>query len=167
MADYYGTVAEADAYHEARGNGAVWDGADVEEADKIVALLLASEWVDQNYGASFDGYKTGERVQLREWPRTNAFDVYKKTITGVPVEVEHATYEVALQQIRQNGSLFKTWTASKDIKQVSVDGAISVTFAGASSLTDVQISIPKIGAILAPVLTGQAVSHASGRVSRI
>lgn len=167
MTDYYGTVAGADAYHLARGNSAVWDDDDVDDAEKEVALLLASEWLDQNYGSSFHGTKTGKRDQLREWPRDNAYDAYGVVIFGIPVEIERATYEVALQQIRQNGSLFKTWIAGKDIKSVSVDGAISVTYAGANSLADVQISIPKIGGILAPILTGEAVSHVSGRTSRI
>lgn len=167
MADFYGTVAGADAYHLARGNSAVWDAGDVDDVEKTAALLLASEWIDFNYGPSFDGYKTENRDQLREWPRTDAYDQWGVLIAGVPPEIERATYEVALQQIRQNGSLFKTWIASKDIKSVSVDGAISVTFAGAASFGDVQITIPKISGILAAILTGQGFSNASGRTSRI
>lgn len=167
MSDYYGTIAGADAYHLARGNSAVWDAEDVDDVEKTAALLLASEWIDFNYASMFEGCKTDKRDQLREWPRDNAYDQSGIVISGIPPEIERATYEVALQQIRQNGSLFKTWIASKDIKSVSVDGAISVTFAGAASFGDVQITIPKISGILAAVLTGQAVSNASGRTSRI
>lgn len=43
MADYYGTVAGADAYHQARGNAA-WAAA--AEADKEAALARASAYID-------------------------------------------------------------------------------------------------------------------------
>mgnify|MGYP003419901216 CR=1 FL=1 len=167
MSDFYGTIVAADAYHLARGNGAVWDAVDVTDEEKNAALLLASEWVDWNYESAINGYRTGEVAQLRAWPRTNAYDIYGRTITGIPVQWEYAVYEVALQEIKSPGSLFKTWTAGKDIKSVSVDGAISVTYAGAGSFADVQLTIPKISGILAPLLTGGGVSNVSGRTSRI
>lgn len=169
MADYYGNIVDADAYHSARGNAGTWDAVDVDDSEKQIALLLASEWIDQNYASQFSGEKTGKRTQLREWPRTNAVDYYGDVIGSsvTPTEIQQATYEVALQQIKQAGSLFKSWTAGTAIKQVSVDGAISLTYNGATSFADVQIIIPKITGILAPILTGEGYSSVAGKTSRI
>ncbi len=168
MSDFYGNVTDADAYQTAHGGNAKWTAATTPE--KTAALLTASEWIDANYGALFPGYPTGKISQLRAWPRTNAADIYGDSIAAdaVPVPVQQATYEVALRQIVSPGSLFRDWTAGKDIKQASVDGAVSVTYAGSASFADAQLTVAKVGSILAPVLSAAGdVSASSGRVSRI
>lgn len=164
MADFYGTNAGADAYFIARGN-TTW-GALTEPA-KASRLLIASEYVDARYRGSFPGIKTGDRTQIRDWPRTGAFDRDYFTIgpTEIPREVENATYEVAS---RDPASLRTDATIGKSILQASVDGAVSVTYAGAASVMDLQLSMPSVDATIAPVLTGAGnVSGLVGRFERV
>lgn len=168
MADFYGTIMGADAYHTARGNELVWLALD--ETEKTTALLRASEWIDGNYWMLFGGLKTGQRAQIREWPRTGAWDVYDYTIDPmtIPREVEQATYEAALREAVQPGSLAVDFTASDVIKKASVHQAVSVEFGGDGSASDAQLTIPAVDAILAPILTGAgAVSALSGSTVRV
>jgi hypothetical protein len=167
MPDYYGNIADADTYHLARGNAA-WALADT--PTKEAALLIASDWIDGKYGGSFPGYPTNRPDQLRQWPRATAYYPWGTHIpdTLVPVQVERATYEVALRQVVSPGSLFVDWTAGTDKKSVSIAGAVSVTYAGSSSIYDAQLQIPAVDAILADVLNVSAgysmYSGSSGRV---
>lgn len=165
MADYYGSEGAADTYHAAHGNTA-WAAA--LSAAKLAALLIASERLDADYASSFNGYPTGLRAQKRQWPRTSAWDIYGYSFANdeIPVQVQEATYELALRQIVKPGSLFKDWTAGKDIKSVSVDGAVSVTFAGAGSIQDVQTIIPVIDGILWPILHQGTGTMYAGSVQR-
>lgn len=164
----YGTNAAADAWHAARGNAA-WAAAS--DTNKTAARLIASDWIDGAYETQFPGYRAGEIAQDRAWPRREAYDAWSKYILPdvVPLQVENATYEVALRHIVSPGSLFKDWTAGSDKKSVSISGAVSVTYAGAFSYSDAQLQIGGVGAILAPVLTGGIANASmySGRSSRI
>lgn len=167
MADYYGTEAGADTYHLARGN-AEWAAADSD--GKLAALLIASEWLDAHYSSQFPGYPTGKAEQVRQWPRTAATNIYGQAITSdaIPAQVERATYEVALRQIKSPGSLNKDWTPGQEKLSVSVSGAVAVTYAGAYTYADAQVMIGGIGAILAPVLNPDAaISSYSGRAGRV
>ena len=60
MTDFYGTVAEADAYHAARGNVA-WAGT--AEA-KTASLVRASQALDAIYGSRFLGTVTDVEQSL-------------------------------------------------------------------------------------------------------
>lgn len=163
----YGNVTDADAYHLERGNG-VWSDATTEQ--KNAALLVASEWIDDRFGGQFPGYRTGLREQVREWPRTNAVDMYGYSIGSgsVPSEIERATYEVALREIASAGQLFKDWTPGKEKLSVAVSGAVSVTYAGAFSYIDAQVQIGKIGSIMRSILSDiNDTSSLSGRSSRV
>ena len=93
MADFYGTLIAADAYHLARGN-TTWTGTD---ELKNAAMLRGTEYIDQAYRSDFPGEKTGQRAQLREWPRVDAVDINGNYIPTdeVPDEVPDATYEAA------------------------------------------------------------------------
>lgn len=99
---FYGTVADADTYHTARGNS-VWAVKATE--DKEAALTTASDYVD-SFKAGFPGKKTAGRSQVREWPRigTNGDPVVDSAgeeiaDDEVPSEVEFATYEGALMVV--------------------------------------------------------------------
>lgn len=104
MAEYYGTVAGADAYHLARGNTAWAAGTD---ANKLSALYRASEYIDGTYRGRFSGYRTEGRDQTLEWPRTNATDIEGNFIatTTIPTEIVNATYEGALRELAETGAL--------------------------------------------------------------
>jgi hypothetical protein len=115
MPSYYGTLDEASAYHQARGNAA-WAATGADE-DKLAALLRGSVWIDNTYRARFSGKKSGGRSQAREWPRTDAVDVSGDGIAdGVPSEIEDATYEAALRELVRPGSLAPDYDGKAPIK---------------------------------------------------
>lgn len=161
MADFYGTVEAADAYHLARGN-IVWSGFD--PANKQSALLRASEWIDGNYRLLFGGWKVGQRAQVREWPRQSAYDIYGYLIPSDsnPAEVDNATYEAALREAIQPGALSVDFVGADVIKKAAVSGAVSVEFGGDGSASAAQVIMPSVDAILAPILTGGEWGTGSG-----
>lgn len=166
MDDFYGTAAGFRVYHVARGNDVPAEAVD----DDVVLewLLVASEWLDGRYQASFPGLKVGMRAQLREWPRNSAFDIYCYAISSatVPREVENATYEAALRQGVEAGSLSVDYTPGK-YKRAAVDGAVSVEYAAFNSAWDTQKQISIVDTILYPILTGNGnVSALSGSTVR-
>ena len=165
MVDIYGTRAEADTYHTARGNTA-WELAST--GDRDIALILASEWIDGKYRASFPGWTTGLRAQEREWPRTGAYDYERHDIATdeIPIEAKNATYEAALRHISTPGSLLIDYTLGKRISEVSVSGAVSVKYEGLSSALDLQLSIPAVDRILTPILTKAPSSALVGQFVR-
>lgn len=159
---YYGTVADADAYHLAHGN-ALWTGtADAKEA----ALTRASAYIDSRgryqpkCGPSrslFSGVKTGGRAQALAWPRTGATDADGNAIAPdeIPSEVEQAVYEAALRELIAPGSLLPDYVASRVVKRQKVD-VIEREFAvsadgGAANVVPVVTIIENL---LAPLLVG-------------
>ena len=164
MPDFYGTVAAADAYHAARAN-ATWTGEDVA---KQAALLRASVYIDGRYRkllasgvwqSLFPGVKTEGRGQAREWPRTGAEDYEGHAIPSdqVPVEVEQATYEAALRELVEPGSLSPDFVAASTVKRQKV-GPIEEEFsvaAGADGAASVRPVISIIDEMIAPVLVAR------------
>lgn len=164
MPDFYGTVAAADAYHAARANAA-WTGDDVA---KQAALLRASVYIDGRYRkllasgvwqSLFPGVKTEGRGQAREWPRTGAEDYEGHAIPSdqVPIEVEQATYEAALRELVEPGSLSPDFVAASTVKRQKV-GPIEEEFsvaAGADGAASVRPVISIIDEMIAPVLVAR------------
>jgi hypothetical protein len=163
MADFYGTLIAADAYHLARGN-TTWTGAD--EA-KNTALLRGSEYIDQAYRSDFPGYKTELRSQLREWPRAWAVDIDGNALDPevVPNEVLNATYEAALRELVSPNSLQPDYNPAGQQKSVKVD-VIAIEYSAPHGAQSVLPVISVISGILAPVLTGSTSSGIAGRAVR-
>jgi len=155
MPDFYGTEAGFETYLEERGY--IQPDGDVEPA-----LVRASTWLDATYGMQYSGYKTDGRSQLRAWPRTNATDSENISIEtdDIPIEVEHATYEAARQELTTPGSLQPIVNPSKTIKKVSIEGAVSVEYANTDNYDQVPL-LTIIEGLLAPLL-GKTVNYASG-----
>ncbi|CZT29839.1 DnaT-like ssDNA-binding protein [Pseudomonas cerasi] len=160
MPDFYGTVADADAYHAARANTA-WNGDD---KPKQAALIRASAYIDGKFQAQnscgrweslFSGAKTGGRAQALQWPRTGATDTegYEIPTEEIPVEVVQATYEAALREIAVPGSLSPDYVASAAIKRQKVD-VLEIEYQAAS--TDVGVPtrpvITVVDELIAPLL---------------
>jgi hypothetical protein len=168
MVDFYGDAAGFRAYQEARNrNVAQWD----DDAEIEGALLIASEWLDGKFRASFGGDKVAQRDQVREWPRNGAVDRdgYGIDAGSVPNEAVHSTYEAALRELQSPGSLLIDWTPNV-FKRASVDGAVSVEWATFGSANDVQTQFAVIERIMDPILTGGTngdVSALSGAVTRV
>ncbi|MEE5138675.1 DnaT-like ssDNA-binding protein [Pseudomonas alliivorans] len=160
MPDFYGTAANADAYHAARANAA-WTGDDMA---KQAALIRASAYIDGKFQTQnscgrweslFSGIKTGGRAQALQWPRTGATDTEGNEIptTDIPVEVEQATYEAALREIALPGSLSPDYVASTAIKRQKVD-VLEIEYQTASTGTGVPTRpiITVVDELIAPLL---------------
>lgn len=162
--DFYGTVNGFKTYTTERNI------TRPSEDDNIIqaALIVASEWLDAIYRSSFPGLKVGQRVQVREWPRIGAQDVYGYSIASdsVPREVEYATYEAALREMTTPGSLSMDYTPPK-YKQASVHGAVSVTYSTFDSVRDAQIKFQKIDEILSTILRADRDSGLVGSACRV
>ena len=166
--DHYGTIAGADAYLGARGFVVEWVALD--EADKLSALIVASEYVDATYGEQFGGEKLGGRSQVWLWPRKNAYDIFGEDLGDtVPREVEHATYQLALRQATAPGSLSADYNGAAVIKRARVEGAVEVEYAGDGSFAASQTVFTVVDGIIAPVLTafGSLFSSLSGSRVRV
>lgn len=165
MTTYYGTFAGLHAYCDERNIAFTHS-----EAHSVSALIVASEWLDARYGSSFPGVKTGRREQVREWPRTAAYDWHGDSIgnTEVPREVEQAAYQGALRELTTTGSLSVDVTPNKYLK-AAVSGAVSVEYATFSNAVDAQSKFQIIDEILLPLISGPynaSHSHLSGSASR-
>lgn len=159
----YGTVQGADDYHSARGN-LKWAAAS--GADREVALLRGSEYIDATFRGAWPGYKTDGRSQLREWPRTDAFvqdgaAIVALPANDVPIEVEHASYEAALRELGAPGFLTPDVIPGKQKKRVNVAGVVAVEYWS----NEQKPMVEAIGMILAPLfaVNGQR-SRLSGKV---
>lgn len=140
-AESYASVAEADAYHAARGATA-W--AALSGADKAIKLRLATDYMQQRYGGKWKGYRATD-VQALDWPR---FGVVVDRVTlasdSVPVQVRRACCELALKATAQ--ALIVDEAAQ--VKSESV-GPLSVTYADGARQ---QTRFAAVEAMLAPLL---------------
>jgi hypothetical protein len=135
----YLSVADADAYHESRGNEA-W--ADEDDATKEVALVRATFGLDQWLRGRWLGVKKTAEQSLA-WPRIDKLDSttgildedgYELSTTALPTVLVSACAEVALIELTQR---FVQQSVGSDnaIASESV-GPISVSYRGnAPSIT--------------------------------
>lgn len=140
---HYGTLAAADAYHEARGNTAWGEAA---EPARVAALVRGSDYVDSRYvyqrggcwASMFPGEKTGGRAQERAWPRTGVDGV---PADEIPVEVDRATYEAAFRELTEPGSLMPDYVASGQVTREKV-GPVEVSYAAPQASADAPPNMP-------------------------
>jgi hypothetical protein len=94
-AESYISVADATAYHAARGNAA-WATL---ASDTVREQLLrrATEYMLESYRQRWQGYRISS-TQALDWPRAGVcVDGYLIAINIVPVEVQRACAELALK----------------------------------------------------------------------
>lgn len=158
----YGTLVDAGTYHTARGNSAWASGS---EANRTAALVRATDYIDARYRhrlksgrwqSMFVGERTAGRSQAHEWPRTGATDYEGNEIDDdvVPVEVEYATYEAALRELAEPGSLSPDFVPSGQVIKEKV-GTIEVGYSApvaTDNSTPNRPVIPTIDEIIAPVV---------------
>ena len=109
-ADSYASLAEALAYHAARGNAA-WAAST--DPLREPALRRATAWLDGRYHARWPGYPINGRAQALDWPRRGAADRdgYVIEVTTIAPEIVAATCEAALRELAAPGSLSPDVTA--------------------------------------------------------
>jgi len=124
-AESYCSVADASAYHTARGNAA-W-AALTTDALREAALRKATDFMRQVYRSRWQGYKVNEDQAL-DWPRYNVVvEGYAVDSDIVPTEVKNACAELALKA--SAAELNPDLTQGVLSEQV---GSISVTYDKAS-----------------------------------
>ena len=153
--EHYGTLAEADAYHAARGRTA-WEEA--AEQARTAALIVASDYLDGRYRyqlngcwrSMFSGSKTAGRAQEREWPRTGAKDSAGEPIPAdeVPAEIQRATYEAAYRELTEAGSLSPDYVPGGQVTREKV-GPVEVSYAAPQVVDGIPPNMPVI-----PVIDG-------------
>lgn len=98
-ANSFGAIADADTYHELRGNGA-W--AALSSDQKATNLILATDYMCQVYGARWKGVVATD-VQALDWPRKDTGNVLWDYVLpedegypiALPVNLQKACYEYA------------------------------------------------------------------------
>ena len=102
-------VAGANAYISAAYLASYADdaGLTVPVGNADGAIVRASRWIDGMFGVRFPGVRLKGRGQGLEWPRTGATDYSGSAISSgeVPGEIQRATAEAALRELRSPGSL--------------------------------------------------------------
>lgn len=92
----YITEAEADDHHGDRNNTR-WD--DYTSAEKLAAIIRATDYVDKRFGRRFRGTKRS-KDQALEWPRISALDddhFLLNDVDAVPRQLKKAIAEYALR----------------------------------------------------------------------
>lgn len=128
--NYYGSLADALAYHAEVGN-TQWADPAKTDPERLSALVRGSRALDGRYGVTFAGFKTGGLAQVRAFPRTGGFDYCAQLELDpnvVPLAIEQAAYELALVELASPGALTPTVGFGRVTKSEAVEGAASRSF---------------------------------------
>ena len=158
-ADSYVSVTDCEAYATARGMTFSASPADDAEA----ALRRATAWVDGSFRARFPGRRRNGRGQALEWPRIGAEDQEGNAIADneIPVEIVQATCEAAIRELAAPGALSPDVVMAQTLKSASVDGAVSVTYAGGGGVDGQRPIATVIDDILSSLIGSRAKSGAA------
>lgn len=114
--DAYIDLVFADDYWITDRNDATWQAASVAERER--AILEATQYLDASY--DWIGTHPGDQAQVLGWPRLNAVDHEGRAIEGIPLKVQEATAELALEALA--GRLLASDERGGDIKREKVGG---------------------------------------------
>lgn len=96
-AESYGSTADADAYHTARGNETAWTDLDTDV--KEIHLRNATAFMVRVFRASWAGSRVLSTQRL-DWPRYGVVvDGFSVLSTIVPNDVKEACFELALRAV--------------------------------------------------------------------
>lgn len=151
-ANSYASLAQAAAYHTARGNS-TWAGND---ALKEAALIRATQWLDGRYGNRWTGIRWKLRLQALDWPRVEAYDRDGTVLDydDVPVEVVNATCEAALRELVTPGSLSPDLTPGTAKVLTEVKGIKWTPLRASAGVNDMTLTITAVDRLLAPLIGG-------------
>lgn len=155
-ADSFVSVADCDAYCEARGlsdwTGAADSPADVKEA----ALRRATAFLSQAFG--WKGARTNGREQALAWPRTGVEDAEGETVSDdeIPVEIVQATCEVAAREVVTPGFTSPDVTLTERIKSERI-GPMSVEYQTAPLMAEAARPVmTRVRDLVAGLVSGSA-----------
>lgn len=157
MADFYGTLQAALAYHEARGNAA-WAAADVDDAKHTAALIRGSQALDAFYGERYPGVIASVEQYLF-WPRKNVTWRGRALADDtIPKPIECAAYELALRELVRPGSLAPDAVAGPQKVLTRVDKIQWEVVGNATTRAVLPIVDGILAEILSPIPTGTTVT---------
>lgn len=152
-ADALVSVAVADAYHSAIG-GSAWAAATTDAKEQ--AIRRATAYLS---GLSWAGLRTHGRLQALAWPRGGVLDREGYGIDSgeIPIEVQRACAEVALQEMASPGSMTPAVTpASEPLTKREKVGEIEVEYAvGSVSVEARRPVLTKVNALIGQFLAVQ------------
>ncbi len=132
-ANSYVDVAFADGYFADRGQ-TQWGTA--AQADREVALIKATDYIDKRFGPMFKGYRRAKQQAL-EWPRLDAYDEDGFAYDGIdiiPRTLQKACAEYALRAL-QNGPLAPDPAAMFPVEDKTSSSPGSITQATGGAVT--------------------------------
>ena len=149
--DTYGTLAESNAYFEARGITS-WHGTD---ESKEQDLRKAATYLDNIYRGRWKGQRSN-RDQARAWPRSYAIDSdgYSYQADEIPVSLKNAQFELAYLY---HSGINPLNTIERAVKSETI-GELSVTYMDAASLQD---QYPQVTSWLSDLVNGSTGVNAS------
>lgn len=104
-ADAFVSVADCDAYHDARATTAWTDEPSSPPEAKEAAIRRATAWLSNSF--AWKGTRLNGRDQALAWPREDVEDAEGEEVASdvVPIEVVHATCEAAAYELANPGGL--------------------------------------------------------------
>jgi len=157
----YGNAVEFEEYLASRGFELP---ADWDEEKINAALLVASEWLDNQYESIWIGNKL-DYNQERSWPRQLAvvqtYPYYVYQTNEIPVEVIKATYEAAKRELISQGSLQVDFQPSQ-YNSMSIYNAVTVEYNSNASAGDIQTQIPIIQSLMSKLLDSNKGANSNG-----
>lgn len=147
-AESYVSAANCEAYASSRGL------TFTDNASGEAALRRATGWLDATYMARWPGVRVHGRNQALQWPRTGAEDIDGNPIGDdeIPAELIDALCEAACREFATSGALSPDVVPAQIVQSASVDGAVSVTYAGEPTAAGMLPIITAVDNILAPLI---------------
>ena len=110
------------------------------------ARQRGSAYIDAAYGWRFSGTPVGGIEQERAWPRDDAEDIYGNVVIGIPTRVIQASYEAALLELTNPGSLAVLTAENERIRSIKA-GSVAITYADSTAYNTINGAYPMYTAI--------------------
>lgn len=113
-----------------------------------------SMYIDALYGPRFSGTPIDGIEQINAFPRENSEDIWGNEVIGIPTRVIYASYESALLELANPGSLAILTSENERIKSIKA-GSVAITYADATAYSTISGAYPMfttIEGLLYPLL---------------
>jgi hypothetical protein len=162
-ANAFVSLADCDQYHLDRGNTS-WIGTD---EDKEAAIIRATSYLSRT--PHWSGYRVKGRDQALAWPRYDVMDgQWSVAPDSVPVEVIHATCEVALRELTTPGTLNPDVTRTQIVKKEKIGPIETEYTTGSTRAVDSRPVLTIVDDLIRGLITSDGRSVAIfGEVSRL
>ncbi|WP_051677254.1 DnaT-like ssDNA-binding protein [Bradyrhizobium sp. URHD0069] len=144
------SVADADAYHSARGNSAWTEASTSPDQGKAAALIRGTAAIEAMIRNRLSGEKINGREQALLFPRSGMTDADGEEIAEdeIPVEIVHAVCEASLRELVAPGSMSPDLERGGQIRRLKA-GSVEIEYGGNASA---QTTFSIIDGILAGLL---------------